>query len=76
MADDRVSIGPIGPKHDGWQSRKVQLTIATMAIIETISTAAWLVLDKLESAQWVSLNQWLVPLLMGVYSVANVMEKR
>ena len=58
-----------------WRSRKAKMAVASLAIPWVFATLGWLVLGKMEAAQWVSFCQWTIPLVLLVYSGANVAEK-
>ena len=59
-----------------WRSRKARLAIVSLVAPWVTATVAWLILGKMEASEWVSLCQWLIPLVLAVYSSANVFEKR
>lgn len=61
--------------HDGWRSRKVWLASGSLVTLWTTATLGWLALDKMDAAQWTAFCQWVVPMILAVYSGANVVEK-
>lgn len=63
------------PKHDGWQSRKAQLTLGCVAVPFLVSSVAWLALGKMDAAQWTSFVQTLLPVALGIFAAGNVAEK-
>ena len=58
-----------------WKSRKAQMAIVSLAVPWVFATIGWLFMGKMEAAQWVSFCQWTIPLVLLVYSGANVAEK-
>jgi len=61
-------------KHDGWKSRKAQLTMAALAG-EFAASCIMVAFGKMTAAEWSSFQQVIVPLLLGLYAGANVAEK-
>lgn len=62
-------------KHDGVRSRKFLTTIVTLTVTWLTATVGWMS-GKMDAHTWVSFNQFVIPLVLGVYSAANVMEKK
>jgi hypothetical protein len=59
---------------DGLKSRKFIMASVSLVAPWATATFAWLVLGKLEAAQWVSFNMYLIPLALGIYGVLNVAD--
>lgn len=66
---------PANPGKDGVKSRKFILTLVSLTVSWSTATLA-MFLDKMDSGTWVNFNQFVIPLILGVYSAANVAEKR
>lgn len=66
---------PPADTHGDWKSRKAKLTVISLAVPWMTATVGWLALGKMDAGAWVSFNQWVIPLVLAVYSGANVLEK-
>lgn len=64
----------INTRHDGYKSRKFWATVGGVIMIEAIASSA-LFWGTLTPTEWTSLNQWMFPLALGIFSGANVVEK-
>jgi hypothetical protein len=60
--------------HDGYKSRKFWFAVGAGILVEGLAGSA-LFQGVLTGEQWVSLNQWLVPLLAGILSGSLTLEK-
>lgn len=63
-----------GALNDGYKSRKFWASVGGFILVEGIASSA-LFSGILESSQWVSLTQWLFPLVLAIFSGASVTEK-
>lgn len=59
---------------DGFKSRKFLVAAIGSLLVDATATVAWF-MDKMTTDQWINLNQWLLPAVLAVFSVANVAEK-
>lgn len=59
-----------------WKSRKALITVSSLVVSWATATAAWLWMGKMNSGEWLSFNQWVLPALSAIYAGANVMEKK
>lgn len=57
--------------HEG--VRKVWVVLGTFGVIEAIATSA-LFFGKLNSSEWVTLNEWIAPTLIGLFVAGNLGE--
>ncbi len=62
-------------QHDGWKSRKFVTAIGCLTVVESVASVAWLALNKMTAAEWVSLNQWLLPFILGLLFLTSAAEK-
>lgn len=53
--------------------RKVWVVLGTFCVIEAIATFA-LFFGKLSSPEWVTLNEWIAPTLIGLFVAGNLGE--
>lgn len=60
---------------DGFKSRKFIATMTTLAVTWGTATVAWLLFDKMAATEWVTFNQWVVPLTLATYKASNVADK-
>lgn len=70
-----MSDEAIEKSHDGWASRKAQLTLGCVTVPFITASVAWLALGKMDAAQWTSFVQTLLPLALGLFAAGNVAEK-
>lgn len=73
---DQIAAGPEGKTDAGFASRKFLVVTIGTGILEALATVGWLVLERMTAAEWVSLNQWVWPLALGLYLAGNVLEKK
>ena len=57
----------------GWISAKFQMCFFSYVTSTAISSAA-LFIGKMESAQWVSLQQILIPFILGIFTASHVTQ--
>ena len=57
-------------------SRKFLMTAGGSLITFGTASVAWLVLDKMNGAEWAAFCQWMLPAMAAIYAGGNVMEKR
>ncbi len=57
------------------QNRKLKLTVGVVSAPFVVATAAWLVLGKMDAAQWLGMVQTLIPIALGIFTAGNVAEK-
>ena len=63
------------PKVDGMKSRKFILTVSSLSTSWITATVA-LFIDKMDAGQWIGFNQWVLPMVLGIYAAGNVMERK
>ena len=58
-----------------WRSRKILLSAGMFVLSFTVSTIS-LFIDKMTAEQWINFNEFLIPIILGLYGVMNVSEKK
>ena len=61
--------------HGSWKSRKARLAAASFGAPFIVSSVAFLILDKMSASEWINFNQFLIPMVLGIYGLANVSQK-
>ena len=72
MEETRTEISRNG--NGNWKSRKAILTVAAFILPFTVSTIC-LFIKKMTAGQWIGFNEFLIPVILGLYSAANIGEK-
>lgn len=80
MADEETGKKPknehIKKDNGNWKSRKAQMAAVAFVAPFIVSSLAFLVLNKMSSLEWISFNQFLIPIVLSIYGLANVGEKK
>ena len=62
--------------HGSWKSRKARLAAAAFGAPFIVSSVAFLILDKMSASEWINFNQFLIPMVLSIYGIADVVEKK